>query len=108
MRLPLPLRAGALGLFLARSAGCHRPRPGEYRPRPSAACEPARISYMEGRFEQLSEPERRLLEYCRQAQATEALRATQEHVDYIADLQFLGIVLGVISVVLTLAAGESI
>lgn len=103
MRLSFGARITVLALSLAVS-GCHFTRPGEYRPQTSAACDPQRVAYLEGRFEQASEAERRLLEYCRQAQASEALRATQEHVDYLADLNFVGIVLGLTATVVTILA----
>lgn len=107
MRFPFATRAGVLALALL-SSGCHIRRPGEVRPEQIAACGPQRIAYLEGRFEQASPAERELLTYCRDAQASTSLRATQEHLDYIADLQFIGIMLGVISAIATvIAAGAS-
>ena len=103
MHRPHAMRAILLVLLLLTS-GCHLRRPGEIRPEPIAACEPQRIALLEGRFEQITPPERELLEYCRAAQVAQALSATQEHVDYIADLQFLGILLGAASVVLAVFA----
>ena len=104
-------RFGRRGILLVMTlliSGCHLSRPGEVRSEAIAACDPQRMAYLEGRFEQLSEAERELLAYCRTAQAAQALSATQEHVDYLADLQFLGLVLGAVSAVLTVivAAGS--
>lgn len=96
-------RAAVLVLALATS-GCHLSRPGEIRPEPIPACAPQRIAALEARFEQASATERELLNYCRNAQTAAALSATQEHVDYIADLQFLGILLGLLTGVLTILA----
>lgn len=95
MKLPYVVRAGVLALTLA-SAGCHLPRPGEVRAEPIAACAPTRLADLEARFAHLSDDDRELLNYCRNAQAAQAVSATQEHLDYIADLQFLGLVLGLV------------
>jgi hypothetical protein len=81
--------------------GCHMSRPGEYRPQPIPACDPQRIAYLESHFEEATPTERELLTYCRDAEAAGALHATEEHLDYIADLQFLGILLGLATGVLT-------
>ena len=91
-------------VLLLLTAGCHMRRPGEVQPTPIAACEPQRVAILEARYEQITAAERELLSYCRTAQAAQALSATQEHVDYIADLQFLGIVLTAVSVVLAVFA----
>lgn len=84
-------------------AGCHLPRPGEATPDPVAACSDQRLAELEGRFEHLEDRERELLTYCRTAQAAEALSASQEHLDYQADLQFLGILLTLASTAAILA-----
>jgi hypothetical protein len=97
-------RAGLLLPLALVLSGCHIHRPGEFRPQPIPACEPQRIADLEARFEQITPTERELLTYCRDAEAALALHATQEHVDYIADLQYLGILLGLLTGVLTIVA----
>lgn len=94
-------RAGVLAFSLL-AAGCHIHRPGEVRPEPIAACAPDRVAALESRFTQATPAEREFLNYCRNAQAATSLRATQEHVDYLADLQFIGILLGVVSTLVNL------
>ena len=106
MRFPAGRVIGILALAVALG-GCHLNRPGEYKPARIIGCEPEQITALESRFAQLTEGERELLRYCRAAQQAEALRASQEHVDYIADLQFLGILLTVIFGVLTVIVGEA-
>lgn len=101
MRFPYGARAGILALSLLAS-GCHVRRPGEVRPELIAACTPERIAALESRFEQTTAAERDFLNYCRTAQTAAALRATQEHVDYLADIQFISILLGLVATVANL------
>jgi hypothetical protein len=101
---PFCIWRAAAALLLLSLSGCHLNRPGEYRPQTSAACAPQQVDELETRFEQLSESERDRLEYCRLAQASEAQRATQEHLDYIADVQFISILLGATAIVLNIVA----
>ena len=86
---------GCLAVAVTLS-GCHMKRPGEYYPARILGCEPEQITAMESRYAQLTASEREQLTYCREAQRAEAARASQEHLDYIADLQFFGIVLSVV------------
>lgn len=106
MRSSFGVRAGLL-VFSILASGCHLNRPGEVRPEPIAACDPARVTSLEARFELLSPMEREFLTYCRTAQAATSLRASQEHLDYMADLEFIGILLGVVSAVLTLVVAAA-
>ena len=99
MKIPHLSRLGFLALALVAS-GCHLQRPGEVRPEPIPACEPQRLATLEARFEQASPAEREFLNYCRNAQAATALRATQEHIDWIADVQYIGILLSAFAAVL--------
>jgi hypothetical protein len=92
---------GTVLLLLLSASGCSiLNRPGE-TPRESVLmCAPERLAATEARFDQSSDRERELLEYCRAVQAAEALSASEEHLDFLADISWITLLLGAATVVL--------
>lgn len=103
------MRAISILLILTLTlSACAVTRPGEIRPARITGCDTVNAETRGVDVETLTDAQIARMTYCRQAEESEAAKATEQHSDFVADMTFLGIVInlaGIVAAVLVANAG---